>query len=108
MRYTPAVPTYEYRCAEGHITEVFQKMTDAPLRKCGTCGKKVERVLFPPSIHYKGTGFYSTDYGKGGKKPKADGKSEGGAKDSGAKKDAPAAPKTSSSGSSGSSGASGS
>ncbi len=62
------VPTYEYKCAEGHTTEAFQKMTDAPLKKCATCGKKVERVLFAPSIHFKGTGFYSTDYGKGGKK----------------------------------------
>ena len=58
------VPTYEYKCAEGHLTEVIQKMSDEPLKKCGTCGKKVERVLFAPSIHYKGTGFYSTDYGK--------------------------------------------
>ncbi len=72
------VPTYEYKCAEGHLTEVFQKMSDEPLKKCGTCGKKVERVLFAPSIHYKGTGFYSTDYGKGGKKPRTEAKSEGG------------------------------
>ncbi|MFM7552547.1 MAG: FmdB family zinc ribbon protein [Actinomycetota bacterium] len=71
------MPTYEYRCAEGHITEAFQKMTDPPLKRCGTCGKKVERVLFAPSIHYKGSGFYSTDHGKG-KKAK-DGKAEGGA-----------------------------
>jgi len=70
------VPTYEYRCAEGHETEVFAKMTDPPLKKCPTCGKKVERVLFAPPIHFKGSGYYSTDYGKGGKraaKEKADG-----------------------------------
>lgn len=79
------MPTYEYRCAEGHITEAFQKMTDPPLKRCGTCGKKVERVLFAPSIHYKGSGFYSTDYGKG-KKAK-DGKAEGGAAKSEKKKD---------------------
>ncbi len=72
------VPTYEYKCAEGHITEAFQKMTDAPLKKCATCGKKVERVLFAPSIHFKGTGFYSTDYGKGGKKSSNPAKSESG------------------------------
>ncbi len=72
------VPTYEYKCAEGHLTEVFQKMSDEPLKKCGICGKKVERVLFAPSIHYKGTGFYSTDYGKGGKKSRTEAKSEGG------------------------------
>jgi putative FmdB family regulatory protein len=70
------VPTYEYRCAEGHETEVFAKMTDPPLKKCPECGKKVERVLFAPPIHFKGSGYYSTDYGKGGKratKEKADG-----------------------------------
>ncbi|MGI9186698.1 MAG: FmdB family zinc ribbon protein [Gaiellales bacterium] len=69
------MPTYEYRCAEGHETEVFAKMTDPPLKKCPECGKKVERVLFAPPIHYKGSGYYSTDYGKGGKratKEKAD------------------------------------
>ena len=92
------MPTYEYRCAEGHQTEVFAKMSDPPLRKCPECGKKVERVLFAPPIHFKGSGFYSTDYGKGGKKakPKADGgeakKTDGGdAKkgDAGAKSTAP-------------------
>ncbi len=72
------VPTYEYKCAEGHTTEAFQKMTDAPLKKCATCGKKVERVLFAPSIHFKGTGFYSTDYGKGGKKSSTLAKSDSG------------------------------
>ena len=72
------VPTYEYKCAEGHITEAFQKMTDPPLKKCGVCGKKVERVLFAPTIHYNGSGFYSTDYGKGGKKAKPKAESTGG------------------------------
>ncbi len=70
------MPTYEYRCAAGHETEVFAKMTDPPLKKCPECGKKVERVLFAPPIHFKGSGFYSTDYGKGGKKAKA--KADGG------------------------------
>jgi putative FmdB family regulatory protein len=76
------MPTYEYRCTKGHTFEALQKMTDAPLKKCEVCGAKVERVLFPPTIHYKGTGFYSTDYGKGGKKKPADGKAETGAKES--------------------------
>jgi putative FmdB family regulatory protein len=79
------VPTYEYRCAEGHSTEAFQKMRDPPLKRCGACGRKVERVLFAPSIHYKGSGFYSTDHGKG-KKAK-DGKAEGAAATSEKKKD---------------------
>lgn len=70
------MPTYEYRCASGHETEVFAKMSDPPLKKCPECGKRVERVLFAPPIHFKGSGFYSTDYGKGGKKAKA--KADGG------------------------------
>lgn len=102
------MPTYEYRCAEGHITEAFQKMTDPPLKRCGTCGKKVERVLFAPTIHYKGSGFYSTDYGKGGKKAKdAAGKGEGG-KAEGKKKDGGDAKKADSASSSSPSSGSGS
>ena len=88
------MPTYEYRCASGHETEVFAKMTDPPLKKCPECGKKVERVLFAPPIHFKGSGFYSTDYGKGGKKAKA--KSESGEskkKDDGGEAKKPDAPK---------------
>lgn len=77
------MPTYEYRCPADHITEAFQKMTDEPLKKCPTCGKKVERILFAPSIHYKGSGFYSTDYGKGGKKPATEPKGEGGSSSGG-------------------------
>ena len=52
-------------------------MTDPPLKKCPTCGKKVERVLFAPPIHFKGSGYYSTDYGKGGKRATKE-KSDGG------------------------------
>lgn len=62
-------------------------MTDEPLKKCPTCGKKVERILFAPSIHYKGSGFYSTDYGKGGKKPATEPKSEGSSGSSESKSD---------------------
>ena len=58
-------------------------MTDEPLKKCPTCGKKVERILFAPSIHYKGSGFYSTDYGTGGKKPATEPKGEGGSSSGG-------------------------
>ncbi|HJU48844.1 MAG TPA: zinc ribbon domain-containing protein [Gaiellaceae bacterium] len=63
------MPIYEYRCPDGHTFEVFQRMTDAPVRKCEVCGKSpVEKVLFPVAVHFKGSGFYSTDYGKGGRK----------------------------------------
>jgi len=65
------VPIYEYRCPNGHTFEVFQRMTDPPSETCVTCGAgPVEKILFPVAVHFKGSGFYSTDYGKGKKKPK--------------------------------------
>jgi putative FmdB family regulatory protein len=64
------VPIYEYRCPNGHRFEVFQKMTDEPVEVCITCGAgPVEKILFPVAVHFKGSGFYSTDYGKRGRKP---------------------------------------
>jgi putative FmdB family regulatory protein len=72
------MPIYEYRCPEGHTFERFQSMTAPPPEKCDVCGASpIETVLFPVAIHYKGSGFYSTDYGKG-KAAKADGESKGG------------------------------
>ena len=67
------MPIYEYRCPEGHTFERFQSMTAPAPEKCDVCGASpVEVVLFPVAIHYKGSGFYSTDYGKG-KAAKSDG-----------------------------------
>ncbi len=66
------MPIYEYRCPDGHVFEVFQKMADAPREVCDVCGKgPVEKVLYPVSVHFKGSGFYSTDYGRGGRKKEA-------------------------------------
>jgi putative FmdB family regulatory protein len=63
------MPIYEYRCPDGHTFEVFQRMADPPSDKCEVCGKApVEKVLYPVSVHFKGSGFYSTDYGRGSKK----------------------------------------
>jgi putative FmdB family regulatory protein len=63
------MPIYEYRCPEGHTFERFQSMTAPAPEKCDVCGAApLEIVLFPVAIHYKGSGFYSTDYGKGNKK----------------------------------------
>ncbi|MGI9111783.1 MAG: FmdB family zinc ribbon protein, partial [Gaiellaceae bacterium] len=63
---------YEYRCPDGHTFEVFQRMADPPSEVCEVCGKApVEKVLYPVAVHYKGSGFYSTDYGKGGRKAAA-------------------------------------
>lgn len=65
------MPIYEYRCPNGHTFEVFQRMTDPPAETCVTCGAgPVEKLLFPVAVHFKGSGFYSTDYGRGKKKPK--------------------------------------
>jgi len=65
------VPIYEYRCPNGHTFEVFQRMTDAPAETCATCGAgPVEKILFPVAVHFKGSGFYSTDYGRGRAKAK--------------------------------------
>jgi putative FmdB family regulatory protein len=68
------MPFYEYRCPNGHTFEMFQKMSEAPAETCETCGASpVEKVLFPVAVHFKGSGFYSTDYGRASRK--------GGAKD---------------------------
>ena len=68
------MPIYEYRCPNGHVFERFQSMTAPAPETCDVCGAApVELVLYPVAIHYKGSGFYSTDYGKGKKKESGDG-----------------------------------
>ncbi len=60
------MPIYEYRCPEGHVFDRFQSMTAPAPERCDVCGAgPVELVLYPVAIHYKGSGFYTTDYGKG-------------------------------------------
>ncbi|HEY2371006.1 MAG TPA: zinc ribbon domain-containing protein [Gaiellaceae bacterium] len=67
------MPIYEYRCPNGHTFERFQSMTAPAPEQCDVCGASpLELVLYPVAIHYKGSGFYSTDYGKGAKKEGAD------------------------------------
>jgi putative FmdB family regulatory protein len=58
------MPVYEYRCDNGHNFEVTQRMTDDPVTTCTTCGAPVQRVFHPVAVHFKGSGFYTTDYGK--------------------------------------------
>jgi putative FmdB family regulatory protein len=63
------MPIYEYRCPEGHTFELFQRMTDPPPPDCQICGAgPVSKVLYPAAIHFKGSGFYSTDYGRGNRR----------------------------------------
>ena len=57
------MPLYEYKCKKGHVFDVIQSFSDEPLTKCEICGAKAERVLSAPAIHFKGSGFYNTDYG---------------------------------------------
>jgi putative FmdB family regulatory protein len=61
------VPIYEYRCENGHEFEVVQRMIDDPVTKCEVCGASVQRVFSPVAVHYKGSGFYTTDYARKGK-----------------------------------------
>jgi putative FmdB family regulatory protein len=65
------MPIYEYRCDKGHTFEVLQRMSDDALEVCTTCGAPVQRVFHPVAVHFKGSGFYNTDYGKQ-KRGKAD------------------------------------
>jgi putative FmdB family regulatory protein len=57
------MPIYEYKCKKGHVFEVTQSFTDEPLTKCQVCGAPVQKVFHPVSVHFKGSGFYNTDYG---------------------------------------------
>ena len=57
------MPIYEYRCEQGHTFEVMQRMTDDPVSVCQTCEAPVQRVFHPVAVHFKGSGFYNTDYG---------------------------------------------
>lgn len=57
------MPIYEYKCENGHVFDAIQRMTDEPLTKCEECGAPASRVLTPPAIHFKGSGFHNTDYG---------------------------------------------
>jgi putative FmdB family regulatory protein len=63
------MPTYEYRCLNGHTFEVIQRMSDDPVETCEECGAPVERVFHPVAVHFKGSGFYSTDYKSKGTAP---------------------------------------
>jgi putative FmdB family regulatory protein len=66
------MPIYEYRCQNDHRFEVLQKFSDEALTECEVCGAPAQRVLHPVAIHFKGSGFYSTDYGRGKKSASAE------------------------------------
>lgn len=90
------MPTYEYRCPNGHQFELFQKMTDKPRGKCPVCGKMATRQISGGAgLVFKGSGFYITDYGKDGKgprKPDSTGDSAASGSEKSAKSDTPDTP----------------
>jgi len=94
------VPIYEYRCPNGHLFERFQAMTAPAPETCDVCGAApVELVLYPVAIHYKGSGFYTTDYGKGkAAKKEGDGAPSSGDSGSGKTDSKPAEKKAAASG----------
>ena len=68
------MPIYEYRCPNGHLFELFQRIDEQPPERCEVCGEApLERVLYPVAVHFKGSGFYSTDYGRASRKQSKDG-----------------------------------
>jgi putative FmdB family regulatory protein len=91
------MPIYEYRCLNGHTFEVVQRMSDDPVETCEVCGAPVERVFHPVAVHFKGSGFYTTDYAK---KAKTGAAKDGGSSDSGSS-DSSSSSETKSSSSSG-------
>ena len=87
------MPIYEYRCDNGHELEVLQRMSEDSLTSCQECGAPAQRVLSAPAVHFKGSGFYATDYGKKGQDSSSS-ESNGGSGDAKTKK--PAQPSSSS------------
>jgi putative FmdB family regulatory protein len=83
------LPIYEYRCENGHTFEVKQSMSDGPITICEVCSSPVERVFHPVAVHFKGSGFYTTDYGRnrsGGGSSSDSGKDESGGSSGGESK----------------------
>ena len=94
------MPIYEYRCERGHTFEVMQRMTDDPLELCEEHGTPVQRVFHPVAVHFKGSGFYNTDYGKKSKSAAGETKSDSGSStDSAPKKSDSSSPSSKDSGS---------
>ena len=62
----PKMPTYVYKCADnGHVFDLIQGFNDEPGAECPTCGGASTRQITVPTVIYKGSGFYTTDYGSG-------------------------------------------
>ena len=73
------MPIYEYRCENGHLFEVMQRITADPVTTCEECGAPVQRVFHPVAVHFKGSGFYNTDYGTARRKRETEASAKEGA-----------------------------
>jgi putative FmdB family regulatory protein len=89
------MPIYEYRCQQGHTFEVLQRMSDDPVLSCETCSAPVERVFHPVAVHFKGSGFYNTDYGTSKRSRELKESAEGAGKSDGKSDSAKSEPKKS-------------
>ncbi len=77
------MPIYGYRCEScGNEFEILQKMSDPALKTCPKCSGALRKMVYAAGVIYKGSGYYSTDYNKGGSKRVAEKSSDGAAKSS--------------------------
>lgn len=71
------MPIYEYLCQDcGAVFEVKQKFADPPLHSHPECGGAVKRLLSAPALQFKGSGWYITDYARGGANQAKNGSAE--------------------------------
>lgn len=80
------MPLYEYKCENGHIFEEMQSFSSEPVATCSDCGSSARRQLSVPMVLYKGSGFYTTDYGRNGSASRSKSESNGEASESKSKK----------------------
>lgn len=76
------MPTYVYKCDNDHTFEVVQSMSEDALDSCEVCGAPARRQLFAPAVHFKGSGFYTTDYARKGAGKSSNGSGEKGSGES--------------------------
>lgn len=76
------MPIYEYECPQCGVIEIWQKLSEGTRRKCPECRKPVKRLVSAPSLQFKGTGWYVTDYANKGKAPASERASEKSSSDS--------------------------
>ena len=72
------MPLYEYQCAScGSVTEVIQSYSDELMTTCESCGGALKKLLSSPGFHFKGSGWYVSDYGRGGSGKRESSEGEG-------------------------------